>query len=65
LAEWEELIKLSEDTWLRADKVIKKKMAPLAAAAAWNLAKWAPMEEYISAIPDSTVSPSYYLQIMP
>jgi len=55
LSEWEGLSVLSEGTWAQADKSIKKKIAPLASAAAWNLRDWDTMPDYVAAIPDDTV----------
>src|SRR5690349_20439004 len=62
LAEWEDLSKLADETWCRADKLVKKRMAPLAAAGAWHLGKWKAMEDYISAIPEHTVRPPREIQ---
>jgi FKBP12-rapamycin complex-associated protein len=55
LAEWEELIRLSEDVWKQADKTTRQAMAPLSAGAAWNLRQWRAMEDYVSVMSDVNV----------
>jgi FKBP12-rapamycin complex-associated protein len=51
----QELTKLAEDIWPKADKSIRQRMAPLAAGAAWNLRLWKNIEDYIGVMPDNTV----------
>lgn len=69
LGEWEELMRLVQGKWYHVDKVTKRKMAPLAAAAAWNLGQWDAMGECISAIGTDTVGLSLpiiaYMMIRP
>ncbi|KAJ3270253.1 phosphatidylinositol kinase- protein kinase tor1 [Terramyces sp. JEL0728] len=47
LGEWDTLYQLVQDKWAESDSVVKKRMAPLAAAAAWGKGEWGNMNEYI------------------
>lgn len=47
LGEWEQLSSLAQEKWPVASTDFKKAIAPLAAAAAWGLAEWTQMDEYI------------------
>jgi serine/threonine-protein kinase mTOR len=47
LGEWEKLSSLAQEKWPVAANDVKKAIAPLAAAAAWGLGEWGPMDEYI------------------
>jgi len=60
LAEWEELHKLSVSKWNLADTSTKQKMAPLAAAAAWNLGEWDSMQEYVEVMPGDSVDGTFF-----
>jgi hypothetical protein len=51
----QELTKLAEDVWPKADKSMRQRMAPLAAGSAWNLRLWRNIEDYIGVMPDNTV----------
>jgi hypothetical protein len=51
----QELTRLAEDIWPKADKPLRQRMAPLAAGAAWNLKLWKNMDEYITVMPDTSV----------
>lgn len=64
LAEWEELTKLAEDIWPKADKTIRHAIAPLAAGAAWNLRLWKNMEDYITVMPENTVDGTFFKAIL-
>lgn len=63
MAEWEELTKLAEDIWPKADKSIRQAIAPLAAGAAWNLRLWKNMEEYIAVMSENTVRFSFVIYV--
>jgi hypothetical protein len=51
----QELNRLAEDIWPKADKPLRQRLAPLAAGAAWNLKLWKNMDEYITVMPDTIV----------
>jgi serine/threonine-protein kinase mTOR len=50
LAEWDSLFILAEEHWGLSTLDVKRKIAPLAAAAAWGLAKWERMDDYIGVL---------------
>lgn len=53
LGDWDRLSQLAQKRWFSADDALKKKIAPLAAAAAWGLKQWEAIDDYIVAMPDS------------
>lgn len=60
LGEWDHLASLVRHRWASFDSVGKSVMAPLAAAAAWNLNTWDDMETYINAMKTETSTPPEY-----
>ncbi|EGC32838.1 protein kinase, atypical group [Dictyostelium purpureum] len=66
LGEWERLSQLSVDTW-KSENIgdnTRVTIAPLAAAAAWNLSNWERMEEYVRGMNQDTVEGSFYRAIL-
>ncbi|SSD60463.1 probable Serine/threonine-protein kinase TOR2 [Saccharomycodes ludwigii] len=47
LGEWEQLSELASNKWDTSSLIIKRLMAPLAAAASWGLGQWDRIEKYI------------------
>ncbi|KAF2071336.1 hypothetical protein CYY_007349 [Polysphondylium violaceum] len=64
LGEWERLSQLSSDTWRNGNDNTRSSIAPLAAAAAWNLSNWELMDEYVKAMNQDTVEGSFYRAIL-
>ena len=55
LGEWDVLSSLAEDKWIRASSDgYQRKIAPLAAAAAWGLKEWELVDKYIGAMRPET-----------
>jgi len=54
LGQWEMLHHLCKDSWTHADQTMKTQMAPMAAAAAWNLSEWDVMRQYVGAMDESS-----------
>lgn len=60
LGEWDALVQCIEEHWAEATHDDRREMAPLAAAAAWSLADWDAMDDYIATMkPDSADRPFY------
>eukprot|EP00004_Rigifila_ramosa_P027283 TRINITY_DN882_c0_g1_i1.p1 TRINITY_DN882_c0_g1~~TRINITY_DN882_c0_g1_i1.p1 ORF type:complete len:2377 (-),score=590.06 TRINITY_DN882_c0_g1_i1:39-6899(-) len=64
LGEWERLGALSSDTWRTAGENTRRLIAPLAAAAAWNLGNWSGMEMFVGGMPEGTVESSFFRAIL-
>ncbi|EAL66546.1 protein kinase, Atypical group [Dictyostelium discoideum AX4] len=65
LGEWERLSALSSETWKSdINDHTRATIAPLAAAAAWNLVNWDKMDEYVCAMNKDTVEGSFYRAIL-
>ncbi|GAM22047.1 hypothetical protein SAMD00019534_052220 [Acytostelium subglobosum LB1] len=64
LGEWERLGQLSHEVWKNANESTKSSVAPLASAAAWNLASWESMDEYAKAMSQETIEGSFYRAIL-
>lgn len=65
LGEWDVLASLTEDRWVRvASEGRQRKIAPLAAAAAWGLRQWELVEKYMSAIEPDTPDRSFFGAIL-
>jgi serine/threonine-protein kinase mTOR len=57
LGEWDELSRLVQDRWKHEDMSVRRKIAPHAAAGAWNLGQWELIDDYVSVM--RTDSPDY------
>jgi len=66
LGEWNRLSQLAQDLWERTDgdMITRKQIAPLAAAAAFNLRQWDDMDKFVAVIPDSHENGSFYRAIL-
>ena len=64
LGEWESLAKLSQENWSRANNELKRKIAPLAAAASWGLAQWESMDLYISVLKHDSADRAWFRAIL-
>jgi FKBP12-rapamycin complex-associated protein len=64
LGEWESLSQLAQQNWNRANADMKRKMAPLAAAASWGLAQWEPMELYITVLKHDSADRAWFRSIL-
>lgn len=50
LAEWEQLLAACRHAWAYVEPHIKREVAPMGAAAAWQMGQWGEMEVYVSAL---------------
>lgn len=64
LGEWEKLAQLSQETWRTPEWPTRRTIAPLAAAAAWNLGRWDVMNEYVVSMNENTVDGTFYRAIL-
>ena len=65
LGEWDILSSLAEEKWSRAsDAGYQRKIAPLAAAAAWGLKEWELVDKYIGAMRPETPDRSFFGAIL-
>jgi FKBP12-rapamycin complex-associated protein len=53
LGQWEKLSALCKDAWTHADQRVKAEIAPMAAAAAWNMCEWDVMRQYVNSMEES------------
>ncbi len=63
LGEWERLAALSQNVWKVASEAVRREVAPLAAAAAWNLHRWDHMDDYVAVMKDSTLEGTFFRAI--
>ncbi|BGP55274.1 hypothetical protein JCM8202_000651 [Rhodotorula sphaerocarpa] len=64
LGEWESLAQLSQQNWGRATHDMRRKIAPLAAAASWGLAQWESMDAYISVLKHDSADRAWFRSIL-
>eukprot|EP01114_Cavostelium_apophysatum_P008932 TRINITY_DN21_c0_g2_i1.p1 TRINITY_DN21_c0_g2~~TRINITY_DN21_c0_g2_i1.p1 ORF type:complete len:2332 (-),score=773.36 TRINITY_DN21_c0_g2_i1:268-7263(-) len=64
LSEWEKLDQFSQDMWRSAPLPVKQKVAPLAAASAWNLANWDLMPTYIKTMQKNSVDGGFFRAVL-
>eukprot|EP00003_Mantamonas_plastica_P010783 TRINITY_DN2025_c0_g1_i1.p1 TRINITY_DN2025_c0_g1~~TRINITY_DN2025_c0_g1_i1.p1 ORF type:complete len:2240 (+),score=782.23 TRINITY_DN2025_c0_g1_i1:702-7421(+) len=64
LGEWERLAQLTQDTWRSAESESRVIIAPMAAAAAWNLGRWDSMEYYLEEMPETAVDGAFYRALL-
>jgi FKBP12-rapamycin complex-associated protein len=64
LGEWESLSSLAQDKWHTSSLEIKRRVAPLATAAAWGLGQWDLMDDYLSVMKANTPDRSFFGAIL-
>jgi FKBP12-rapamycin complex-associated protein len=64
LGEWDSLAALARNKWHTSTLEIKRAVAPLATAAAWNLGKWDLMDDYLSVMKADTPDRSFFGAIL-
>ena len=64
LGEWEALSQLAQERWPHAKDDVKKTMAPFAAGAAWGLAQWDLMEDYIGMMKQESPDSAFFRAIL-
>ena len=64
LGEWESLNEIAKQDLQAYPPEVKKEIAPLAAAAAFNLFHWDLMEEYVSAMSPDLPDRSFYRAVL-
>jgi FKBP12-rapamycin complex-associated protein len=64
LGEWDSLSSLAQEKWHTSTLEIKRAVAPVAAAAAWNLGKWDQMDDYLSVMKTNTPDRSFFGAIL-
>ena len=64
LGEWESLSLLAQENWVHASLEVRRKIAPLAAAASWGLAKWETMDDYIAVLKHDSADRAWFRAIL-
>lgn len=64
LGEWEALAGLAEQYWDQSPTDVRRRMAPLAAAAAWGLAQWDTMDSYINVLKSDSADKAWFKAIL-
>lgn len=64
LGEWDELARVSKSIWGKVDGNIQIEIAPLAAAASWNLGDWDSMRQYVEASEPSSIYGSLFRAVL-
>ncbi|BGP15830.1 hypothetical protein JCM10213_005686 [Rhodosporidiobolus nylandii] len=64
LGEWESLAQLAQQHWTRASHDMRRKIAPLAAAASWGLAQWETMDLYIGVLKHDSADRAWFRSIL-
>lgn len=64
LGEWESLAQLAQQNWTRATHDMRRKIAPLAAAASWGLGQWESMDAYISVLKHDSADRAWFRSIL-
>ncbi|GHJ88255.1 hypothetical protein NliqN6_4657 [Naganishia liquefaciens] len=64
LGHWENLSDYVQGRWTNASYEERRKMAPVAAAAAWSLSQWDLMDDYISVMKTDTPDRPFYRAIL-
>ncbi|KTB17890.1 Serine/threonine-protein kinase TOR1 [Nakaseomyces glabratus] len=60
LGEYETLSQLAENKWKTSNLQVRKKIAPLAAGAAWGLGEWDEIEKYISVMKENSPDKEFF-----
>ncbi|CAG8961215.1 hypothetical protein HYFRA_00013271 [Hymenoscyphus fraxineus] len=64
LGEWDQLANLAQDKWHTSTLDIKRRVAPLATTAAWQLGQWDLMDDYLSVMKTNTPDRSFFGAIL-
>ncbi|KAF2244260.1 ARM repeat-containing protein [Trematosphaeria pertusa] len=64
LGEWDLLSSLSKEKWANASQDHRKAIAPLAAAAAWGLGKFADMDSYLAVMKEQSPDRAFFASIL-
>ncbi|SCZ93158.1 BZ3500_MvSof-1268-A1-R1_Chr6-2g08497 [Microbotryum saponariae] len=64
LGEWESLAHLAQENWARASHDMKRKIAPMAAAASWGLAQWESMDTFIGVLKHDSADRAWFRSIL-
>lgn len=64
LGEWDSLSALAQEKWHTSTLEIKRAVAPLATAAAWDLGQWDLMDDYLSVMKANTPDRSFFGAIL-
>lgn len=64
LGEWESLAQLAQQNWTRVGHDMRRKIAPLAAAASWGLAQWEAMDVYIGVMKHDSADRAWFRSIL-
>ncbi|KAI9656704.1 MAG: phosphatidylinositol kinase- protein kinase tor1 [Trizodia sp. TS-e1964] len=64
LGEWDVLSTLAQDKWVNASHEYRRRIAPLAAAAAWGLGQWDLMDNYLAAMTTHSPDRSFFGAIL-
>lgn len=64
LGDWESLSQLASENWGDSNTEERRKIAPLAAAAAWGLANWDSMEEFIGVLKHDSADRAWFRSIL-
>ncbi|KAF3938362.1 hypothetical protein ABW19_dt0205056 [Dactylella cylindrospora] len=64
LGEWEQLSQLAQEKWTHATHEMQRAIAPLAAGAAWGLAQWDIMDDYIGVMKQLSPDRSFFGAIL-
>ncbi|KAF2210767.1 hypothetical protein CERZMDRAFT_99368 [Cercospora zeae-maydis SCOH1-5] len=64
LGEWDTLSQIAYDRWSIANSDERRKIAPLAAAAAWGMGLWDIMDEYLGVMKQNTPDRSFFGAIL-
>lgn len=64
LGEWDALASLAQDHWGRLVLDNKRKIAPIAAAAAWGLQEWDMMDEFVSVMKHDSADRAWFRSVL-
>jgi FKBP12-rapamycin complex-associated protein len=64
LGEWDELSHLVQDRWQHEDMSVRRKIAPHAAAGAWNLGQWDLIDDYVSVMRSDSADYAFFKAII-
>lgn len=64
LGDWDQLSELAADKWASSKIDIKRAIAPLAAGAAWGLAQWDRIEQYIEVMKPQSPDKAFFAAVL-
>eukprot|EP00762_Andalucia_godoyi_P003296 ANDGO_06658.mRNA.1 Serine/threonine-protein kinase TOR2 len=64
LGEWEQLFSLCVDVWTTSDNHTRRRVAPMAASAAFHLSEWPFMSECVEALESETFKAAFFRAIL-